>query len=150
MQSDHPPISLQLSTTSIIVHLPASLPVLSQHFSTSSRRFLCFLSLVLCNTISQEHCKFQLTMQIVKQFFSFIHCLNIYLIWFSCRDGTTDVTRTFHFGEPTRYEKVSCYIFAVSSIFAFAILLIGRDYNERIRPLADSTDHLNPVTHTTL
>ena len=29
------------------------------------------------------------------------------LSFFFFRDGTTDVTRTFHFGEPTPYQKVS-------------------------------------------
>jgi hypothetical protein len=31
----------------------------------------------------------------------------IFCFLFLFRDGTTDVTRTFHFGEPSPYQKVS-------------------------------------------
>ena len=36
-------------------------------------------------------------------------CIKIY-VNLSFRDGTTDVTRTFHFGEPTAFQKVTIQI----------------------------------------
>ena len=34
----------------------------------------------------------------------------------SCRDGTTDTTRTVHFGQPTKHQKVSRYNIVTSKL----------------------------------